>query len=265
MRAVLIDQRLLDDILDRNQDFLDSAEAPLRKSGQLRSKTIEEEALQHSIRLESDLDPGVAKETQIYKECLKELRAAYKWARHSRDSVGVVDLVKGVNGHIQNFGTPSDFREITQGVSIKGASVRPPYPEKMREEIKLFESDVRDMFEAYNSGSLSVMEIAIYCHFQTARIHPFVDGNGRTARMVQNVLLEKDQLPPGVVFRGERETYHQLLDDAVVGHKEREGRKTPIMESEISEGEKKLYNYLATKVNIALDLVTEGTLPYNHQ
>lgn len=56
---------------------------------------------------------------------------------------------------------------------------------------------------------------AIYSHFHIARIHPFADGNGRLARLVQNAYLKRGNLLPIVIPSSERELYSSILDAGV--------------------------------------------------
>ncbi|MGE0796709.1 MAG: Fic family protein [Lautropia sp.] len=48
-------------------------------------------------------------------------------------------------------------------------------------------------------GLRAVAEAAAWAHAEWVRIHPFVNGNGRTARLLGNVILVRFGLPP--VFR----------------------------------------------------------------
>lgn len=62
--------------------------------------------------------------------------------------------------------------------------------------------------------SLSPVERAALAHFRLVDIHPFVDGNGRTARLLMNLLLMRDGYPPAIVRREDRLAYYEALDNA---------------------------------------------------
>ena len=53
-------------------------------------------------------------------------------------------------------------------------------------------------------------------HTRFVRIHPFVDGNGRTGRLILNVELMKSGYPPAVIGNQDRAAYCDSLDDACV-------------------------------------------------
>jgi Fic family protein len=58
---------------------------------------------------------------------------------------------------------------------------------------------------------------AALAHHRLAAIHPFVDGNGRTARLVMNLLLMRDGSPPAVIQRANRRQYYRVLAQADAG------------------------------------------------
>jgi Fic family protein len=59
--------------------------------------------------------------------------------------------------------------------------------------------------------------IAAYAHLQLAAIHPFVDGNGRTARLLMNLLLLQHQYPLVIIDVKDRETYINVIQKALKG------------------------------------------------
>lgn len=52
-----------------------------------------------------------------------------------------------------------------------------------------------------------VFEVAAFVQYKIAQIHPFCEGNGRTARLMTNVILSRFGLPPSTVnYEGENRT-----------------------------------------------------------
>ncbi len=55
---------------------------------------------------------------------------------------------------------------------------------------------------------------AVKIHHQTVRIHPFVDGNGRLARLLMNLRLMRSGFPPTIMRKEERRAYYSALEKA---------------------------------------------------
>jgi Fic family protein len=56
--------------------------------------------------------------------------------------------------------------------------------------------------------------VAFDAHFRLTAIHPFMDGNGRTARLLMNLLLIRGGYPPVAVRPGDRKPYLDALEQA---------------------------------------------------
>lgn len=63
-----------------------------------------------------------------------------------------------------------------------------------------------------SSNSDHPVKIAIDAHFKLVSIHPFVDGNGRTARLFMNLLLKQIGYPPAIIRKEDRSAYINSLE-----------------------------------------------------
>ena len=55
-------------------------------------------------------------------------------------------------------------------------------------------------------------EVAFEAHLRLVSIHPFSDGNGRTSRLLMNLILIKDGYPPLIISPERRNEYFQSLE-----------------------------------------------------
>lgn len=94
-------------------------------------------------------------------------------------------------------------------VVIAGAKHRPPdalaIPEKMAELIRWYHR---------SQSRLHPVEVAALLHHKFVHIHPFFDGNGRTSRLLMNVVLMRHGYPLAVVLKNDRKKYYTALDKA---------------------------------------------------
>jgi Fic family protein len=71
-----------------------------------------------------------------------------------------------------------------------------------------------------NNKKLSVPELSSQVHFKFVHIHPFVDGNGRTARLLMNLVLVRNGYPPAIIMNLDRKKYYRVLKEADMGNSE---------------------------------------------
>lgn len=62
-----------------------------------------------------------------------------------------------------------------------------------------------------NQRRLHPIELAAILHHKLVFIHPFFDGNGRTARMAMNVLLMRRSYPLAIILKTDRRKYYKSL------------------------------------------------------
>ncbi len=55
------------------------------------------------------------------------------------------------------------------------------------------------------------VQLAAVAHHRLVSIHPFLDGNGRTARLILNLILLRAGYPPAVISRVNRAQYYRAL------------------------------------------------------
>lgn len=67
------------------------------------------------------------------------------------------------------------------------------------------------------SDQQSPIVSASAAHSWLAQIHPFIDGNGRTARILMNLILMRRGYPICIITRGDRFRYYQALEDSQAG------------------------------------------------
>lgn len=65
--------------------------------------------------------------------------------------------------------------------------------------------------------NLHPVELATFAHYELVTIHPFADGNGRTARLLMNLLLMQNGYPPAIISKRQRESYIKSLEQAQLG------------------------------------------------
>ncbi len=113
-------------------------------------------------------------------------------------------ILKSINN--ENAGT---YRKIN--VLISGSEHRPPVhflvAEKMGDIVKWYEE---------NKDKLHPIELATIFHHKFTFIHPFIDGNGRTARLLMNLILMRNGYPISVIKMEDREEYMIALEKASV-------------------------------------------------
>lgn len=75
----------------------------------------------------------------------------------------------------------------------------PPPPEKIPELMRDYAIALNDGFRQMEQcQNFDPVGFAAWAHQKLTEIHPFGDGNGRTARLVQNAILKKAGYPPAV-------------------------------------------------------------------
>lgn len=103
------------------------------------------------------------------------------------------------------------FRRVP--VRIAGALTEPVQPYMIEPMLEDLLEDMRIKYAA-----LSVPERVALFHLRFESIHPFIDGNGRTGRLLMNLQLVRAGLPPINVKFTDRRRYYDAFDSYVRCH-----------------------------------------------
>ena len=100
-----------------------------------------------------------------------------------------------------------------QEVRISGAGHVPPVENDMYIQVKNFYDDLE-----WKKTALNPIEYAAWTHAEFVRIHPFIDGNGRTSRLLMNYqLIAAGFLPVSIAKENRLDYYNALEAYAVQG------------------------------------------------
>lgn len=165
---------------------------------------------------------GITVDTKPLKEHLEAIghRDAFLYVQQLiEDKVQLSEkIVKEIHSLVL-IDRPSDkgvYRRIP--VRIMGACHEPPQP-------YLVPVQMEQLLAEYETQSLHPVEEAALFHLKFEGIHPFIDGNGRTGRLILNfMLMQNGYLPIDVKFT-DRAKYYACFDSY-----SREGKAEPMME-----------------------------------
>ena len=105
-------------------------------------------------------------------------------------------------------------RYRTVPVLISGSRHVPPQPYLIEKQMEDFLLRFREM----ESEGIHPVDIAAYLHDELVRIHPFIDGNGRTSRLLMNLYLLRHGYVM-VLLKGDAESklaYYKALETSHV-------------------------------------------------
>lgn len=99
-------------------------------------------------------------------------------------------------------------------IIITGTDYIPPPPNKIAESMKVFVEQI-----ARKRSTLHPVEFAAWLHLELVTIHPFIDGNGRTARLLMNIGLMQTGYVMSIIPPVLRNDYLTCLQLAQTGQK----------------------------------------------
>jgi len=208
--------------IDRLKNRLDS----LRPLPENTVRTLHEQQVlewtYHSNAIEGNT--LTLKETKVVLEGItiggKSLREHFEVINHKEAIDYVEAIVRGQDGlsewqiksihHLvlKNIDSKNAGTYRQENVVIAGAEHLPPHFLKVPEAMTA-------LIDGYQkTGQLHAVECAARLHVDFVGIHPFVDGNGRTSRLLMNFELMRRGYLPVIISVEQRLQYYDALDTA---------------------------------------------------
>ncbi len=96
-------------------------------------------------------------------------------------------------------------------VLISGSAVIMPNPVKVPKLMDEF------WIWLVSEHNMHPVEFAAEAHYRLVTIHPFIDGNGRTARLLMNLILMMYGYPPAIIRKRDRLNYISSIEQVQLG------------------------------------------------
>lgn len=114
----------------------------------------------------------------------------------------ILNIHKSITNGLLSKSEKGKFRK--DHVYIQNSTHKPPSPE-------LVESKLTESINKFNSSSKTIIDVFIF-KLDLVTIHPFIDGNGRTSRVIMNGLLENLGFPRLIITDTEKKFYYDALE-----------------------------------------------------
>ena len=223
------DNKFIIDLDDNYFDEVDSLKKELDSKRPIPKETLK--SLRESINLEWIYNSNgiegntlTLRETQVVLEGItvggKSIKEHLEAINHEKAILFLDDLVKDnepisewniKNIHqlvLKDIDNENAGRYRKENVTIKGATHIPPDYLKLPELME-------KLILTYNTWSEyhPIIQAALL-HGELVKIHPFVDGNGRTSRLLMNLDLMNNGYNPVIIKKESRLKYYEALDKA---------------------------------------------------
>ena len=248
---MIIDKELYDRILDKGKKL-----ASLRPLHSYQLKLIKEqmeiEYIYNSTSIEGNtlslnetrliLEEGITISGKSLREHLDVInqKEAIIWIEEfvkKKTEIGESDIIELHRLTLKGISNYWAGRYKISQNRILGSKLKTTPPYKIHSEMSNL------AYSIGNNKEFNTIELAAYAHHELVRIHPFVDGNGRTARLLMNMILMRKGYPPIVIINKERKKYYDSLEKAHFGDLE------------------EFFNFIAKAVERSLNLYLNALTP----
>ncbi|HCM24939.1 MAG: hypothetical protein A2Z99_11500 [Treponema sp. GWB1_62_6] len=111
-------------------------------------------------------------------------------------------ILKGIDS--ENAGA---FRQVPVYLRLKDGTIH-----KFCDPLKIVDEMDQYFNWLFSKKEMHPIEIAAEAHMRLVSIHPFIDGNGRTARLIMNLVLIHYGYPPAIIKVSHRSQYLDAIE-----------------------------------------------------
>ena len=165
--------------------------------------------IQTKALLEDQISVGGKRLREIYE--IVNHHKAYQYVKSSIHEGESLDEKRVKDMHAilkENIMIGGIYRNVD--VYISGARHTPPSPNEAYKQVKNFYADLPYKTE------MNGIELAAWTHAEFVKIHPFVDGDGRTSRLIMNYQLMVHGFLPISIAKESRLEYFEALESYAV-------------------------------------------------
>ncbi|XP_067262774.1 protein adenylyltransferase FICD [Chanodichthys erythropterus] len=130
----------------------------------------------------------------------------------SRAGAITVNDILEIHRRVLGYADPVEAGRFRASQVFVGHHI-PPHPQDL-------DRHMQELVQWINSEEalhLHPVEFAALAHYKLVYVHPFVDGNGRTSRLLMNLILMQASYPPITIRKEQRAEYYTALDTANEG------------------------------------------------
>jgi Fic family protein len=103
----------------------------------------------------------------------------------------------------------------TVSVKISGSDYLPPGPESVPPQMEEYGKWLQSVTSSKAEIGLNeALLTAVVAHTWFVTIHPFIDGNGRVARLLMNLILMRHGFPIAIISKEDRMRYYDALEES---------------------------------------------------
>lgn len=144
-------------------------------------------------------------EAKNHAQALDYIKAIVPKKRQDVTENDILDIHRIILNRIEE---ESAGRYRTQHALLTGSQTVLPNPIKIPDLMEEFINWL------HSENSDHAVRIAADAHFKLVSIHPFPDGNGRTCRLLMNLILMQTGFPPAIIRKEDRLAYINSLEKA---------------------------------------------------